>query len=202
MTSLRQPMIEDMQIRNLAVHTQNMYVIQVSMFARHFSQSPELLGPEEIRTHQVYLTTEKKLATSSILTAISALRFLYKVALKRDWTFAAIIPAPKKPQKLPIVLSPEEVIQFLNCVTGVKHRVILTTCKKLRTTNIIQRCFRGGRTAHPTHGVLCERQKRGSHHLLHLPTLQLGMEKPHPPGFYTSSLTSPADLPFGAPRRR
>jgi integrase/recombinase XerD len=127
MTSLRQRMIEDMQIRNLAVHTQDTYVIQVSMFARHFSRSPELLGPEEIRTYQVYLTNEKKLATSSILIAISALRFLYKVTLKKDWTFAEIIPAPKKPQKLPIVLSPEEVVQFLNCVTGI-NRVILTTC--------------------------------------------------------------------------
>ena len=128
MSSLRQRMIEDMQIRNLAVHTQNTYVIQVSMFARHFSRSPELLGPEEIRTYQVYLTNERKLATSSILIAIAALRFLYKVTLRKDWTLAEIIPAPKKPQKLPIVLSPEEVIQFLNCVAGIEHRVILTTC--------------------------------------------------------------------------
>ena len=128
MTSLRQRMIEDMQIRNLSVHTQNTYVIQVSMFARYFSRSPEFLGPEEIRTYQVYLTNEKKLATSSILIAIAALRFLYKVTLKKDWTLAEIIPAPQKPQKLPIVLSPEEVIQFLNCVAGIKHRVILTTC--------------------------------------------------------------------------
>jgi site-specific recombinase XerD len=121
-------MIEDMQIRNLAVHTQNTYVLQVSMFARHFSRSPEVLGPEEIRTYQVYLTNEKKLAVGSILIAIAALRFLYKVTLKKDWTFEEIIPAPKKPQKLPIVLSPEEVIQFLNCVAIPKHRVILTTC--------------------------------------------------------------------------
>lgn len=128
MTSLRQRMIEDMQIRNLAVHTQNTYVIQVSMFARHFSRSPESLGPDEIRAYQVYLTNEKKLAISSILIAISALRFLYRVTLKKDWTFEEIIPAPKKPQKLPIVLSPEEVIQFLNCVAGIKHRVLLTTC--------------------------------------------------------------------------
>ena len=70
MTSLRQRMIEDMQIRNLAVHTQNTYVLQVSMFARHFSKSPEILGPEEIRTYQVYLTNEKKLAITSILIAI------------------------------------------------------------------------------------------------------------------------------------
>jgi site-specific recombinase XerD len=39
-----------------------------------------------------------------------------------------IIPAPKKPQKLPIVLSPEEVLQFLDCVESLKHRTILTAC--------------------------------------------------------------------------
>jgi integrase/recombinase XerD len=128
MTSLRQHMIEDMQIRNLAVDTQNTYVLQVSMFARHFGKSPEILGPEEIRAYQVYLTNEKKLATSSILIAICALRFLYKVTLKKNWAFEEIIPAPKKPQKLPIVLSPEEVMQFLGAVASTKHRVILTTC--------------------------------------------------------------------------
>ncbi len=128
MTSLRQRMIEDMQIRNLAIHTQNSYVLQVSMFARHFGKSPEMLGPEEIRTYQVYLTNEKKLATSSILIAICALRFLYKVTLKKNWALEEIIPAPKKPQKLPIVLSPEEVMQFLAAVASTKHRAILTTC--------------------------------------------------------------------------
>jgi len=59
MTSLRQRMIEDMRIRNPAVHTQNSYVMQVSMFARHFSRSPEVLGPEESRTYQIYSTNEK-----------------------------------------------------------------------------------------------------------------------------------------------
>jgi site-specific recombinase XerD len=86
------------------------------------------LGPEEIRTYQVYLTNEKKLAPSSILTAVAALRFLYKVTLKKDWRFAEIIPAPKKPQTLPVVLSPEEVVQFLGGVASRKHRVILITC--------------------------------------------------------------------------
>src|SRR2546425_5554881 len=128
MTSLRLRMLEDMQIRNLAVNTQESYVQQISLFARYFNQSPERLGPEQIRTYQLYLTKERKLATSSILMAISALRFLYKVTLKKDWTFADIIPAPKKPQTLPVVLSPEEVVQFLACVASRKHRTILTTC--------------------------------------------------------------------------
>src|SRR5438445_10117727 len=128
MTPIRQRMTEDMQVRNLALNTQMSYVQQVSLFARHFDKSPEQLRPEDIRAYQVYLTNEKKLAPGSVLIAVAALRFLYKVSLKRDWTFEDAIPAPKKPQKLPVVLSPEEVLQFLDCVAGTKHRAILTTC--------------------------------------------------------------------------
>jgi len=128
MTPLRQRMTEDMQVRNLALNTQTSYLQQVSLFARYFKKSPEALGPEEIRTYQVYLTNERKLAPGSILIAIAALRFLYKVSLKKDWIFEDVIPAPKKPQKLPVVLIPEEVLHFLNCVGGTMHRAILTTC--------------------------------------------------------------------------
>ena len=128
MTPLRQRMTEDMQVRNLALNTQTSYVQQVSLFARHFNKSPELLGPEDIRTYQVHLTNEKKLAPSSVLIAVSALRFLYKVSLKKAWSFEDMIPAPKKPQKLPVILSPEEVLQLLDCVGNTKHRAILTTC--------------------------------------------------------------------------
>lgn len=128
MTPLRQRMLEDMQVRNLSPHTQVSYVQQVSRFARHFDTSPDALGPKEIRAYQVYLTNEKKLAPGSIIIAVSALRFLYKVTLKKDWPFDEVIPAPKKPQTLPVVLSPEEVVQFLDCVKKPKHRTILTTC--------------------------------------------------------------------------
>jgi site-specific recombinase XerD len=128
MTSLRRRMVEDMQIRNLAVNTQESYTQQVSLFARYFQKSPELLGPEQIRAYQLYLTNEKKLATGSIVIAISALRFLYRVTLKKDWSFADLIPAPKMPKKLPVILSPEEVLQFLDCVKKRKYRAILTTC--------------------------------------------------------------------------
>ena len=128
MTPLRQRMLEDMQIRNLSVHTQRSYLEQVSRFARHFGQSPAVLGPEEIRTYQLYLTNEKKLAPGSVVIAVSALRFLYKVTLKKDWPLDDMIPAPKKPQTLPVVLSPDEVLQFLDSVASPKHRTILTTC--------------------------------------------------------------------------
>ena len=140
MTPLRQRMTEDMQVRNLALNTQTSYLQQVSLFARYFKKSPESLGPDEIRTYQVYLTNERKLAPGSILIAIAALRFLYKVSLKKDWIFEDVIPAPKKPQKLPVVLSPEEVLHFLNCVGGTMHRAILTTCYAagLRSSEVVR----------------------------------------------------------------
>lgn len=128
MKSLRQMMIEDMQVRNLSPLTQKAYVEQVSRFARYFNKSPIELGPEQIRSYQIYLTNEKKLAPSSIVIATAALRFLYGVSLHKDWRLDRIIPSPKKPDTLPVVLSPEEVVQFLAHVEHIKHRTILTTC--------------------------------------------------------------------------
>lgn len=128
MTVLRQRMTEDMQVRNLSLNTQRSYLQQVTRFARYFDKSPALLGPEEIRTYQVYLTVEKELAAGSIQIAIAALRFLYRVTLKKDWRCDEVLPHPKAPEKLPIVLSPEEVLHFLDCVKMRKHQVILTIC--------------------------------------------------------------------------
>ncbi len=83
---------------------------------------------ESARSYQIYLTNERKLAAGSIHIAVAALRFLYKITLRRDWTFADVLPLPKKPQKLPVVLSREEVVHFLGCVACRKQRVILTVC--------------------------------------------------------------------------
>ncbi|RZL85644.1 MAG: hypothetical protein EOP82_32320 [Variovorax sp.] len=85
MTPLRQRMLEDMGIRNFAENTQLSYLQQVSRYARHFERSPEELGPEQVRTYQVHLTKTCKLAPGSVSIATAALRFLYKVTLKREW---------------------------------------------------------------------------------------------------------------------
>lgn len=128
MTPLRRRLIEDMTVRNLAPTTQATYVYQVSMFARHFGRSPETLGPEQIRLYLVYLAMEKKLAPSSISTAVGAIRFLYNVTLRKHWVLEDLIPTPKIPDTLPVILSPEEVLQFLESVEQLKHRTILTAC--------------------------------------------------------------------------
>lgn len=126
MTPLRQRMLDDMGIRNFSKNTQSSYLLQISAFARHFGKSPEELGPEEIRTWQVHLLNDKKLNPKSVGCAAAALRFLYKVTLKRDWPVEDI-PLPKKPFKLPVILSREEVAHFLECIGNLKHRTILMT---------------------------------------------------------------------------
>jgi len=85
MTSLRRRMTEDMKVRSLSLQTQATHLRQVSLFARHFNRSPEVLGPEEIRSYQLYLTNQRKFAPSSISLAVAALRFLYEITPHKGW---------------------------------------------------------------------------------------------------------------------
>ena len=126
MTPLRQRMIEDMQVRNLAPRTIESYVRQVALFARYFKRSPESLGREEIRAYQLHLVHERKLSWSSFNQAVCALHFLYVKTLGRDWDIEHI-PCAKRPRKLPLVLSQGEVRAVLDAITHPQNRVIAMT---------------------------------------------------------------------------
>lgn len=126
MTALRRRMLEDMRIRNLALHTQRAYLQWVSAFAKHFGRSPEQLEPEHVREFLLHLGDKRRLSASTICVAIAALRFLYQVTLRRDWRLDDL-PVPKRPSKLPVILSPEEVTRFLQSISNLKHRTLLTT---------------------------------------------------------------------------
>lgn len=128
MTHLRQRMVEDMQLCNFSIHTQKAYTLQVAMFARHFGRSPESLGPENIRTYQLYLAKEKQRAAASVIQATAPLRFLYNVTLRNDWRLDRVLPIPRRRKSLSSVLSPEEVLHFLSCIDHLKHQTILTAC--------------------------------------------------------------------------
>ncbi len=121
MTPLRQRMLEDMQIRNLALSTQETYVRQVARFAVYSGGCPSKLGPREVRAYQLYLTKERKVSSSVVAQVVAALRFLYGTTLHRPWTITAI-PYPRTRKKLPVVLTRAEVAQFLGTVRNVKHR--------------------------------------------------------------------------------
>lgn len=119
-------MLEDMRIRNLSTTTRKRYLDRVVGFANHFNKFLTLLGTEDIRVFLLYLICEKKFSSSSINVTVSALRFLYKVTLGCKWDIEKIHFA-KRAKKLPIVLSSEEVTQFLKDVKSKKHRKLFRT---------------------------------------------------------------------------
>ncbi len=126
MSILRQRMIEDLRVRNYSERTVETYVTRVAKFARHFGKSPDLLGPEEIRLYQLHLLETRPGSWSVFNQTVCALRFLYGVCLRREWTFQQI-PFPKQQRKLPVVLSRVEVARLLVAVPNVKHRTVLET---------------------------------------------------------------------------
>jgi len=126
MTPLRQRYIEDMQLRDLSKHTQSGYVSAVSQLAAYYGKSPAKISEEELRQYFLYLTNEKKASRSTCTVALCAIKFLYQRTLQRDWTTLQLV-RPKKAQKLPVILSREEVQRLLGCLQRPYYRVCLST---------------------------------------------------------------------------
>src|SRR5437763_1573195 len=121
---LRRRMIDDMMIRNLSPATQQSYLYAVAKFSRHFGHSPDRLGLEEVRAYQLHLIAQQR-SWAHINQAVSALRFFYSVTLGRTDALERIVAA-REPQKLPVVLSADEIVRFLEAVPGLRNRAALT----------------------------------------------------------------------------
>jgi Phage integrase, N-terminal SAM-like domain len=76
-THLRKRMLEELQRRNYSEGTTRAYLHAVEQFARHFGKSPDKLGPDDLRSYQVYLLVERKLAVGSVVVRVAALRFFF-----------------------------------------------------------------------------------------------------------------------------
>jgi site-specific recombinase XerD len=135
-------MLDDLRMRNLSPHTQETYIRAVAKFAQHFGKSPELLGLPEIRGYLLALI-QRGVSWGLYNQTRCALHFLYCVTLKRDWP-ADELGCAKTPKRLPVVLSRDEVLDFLRAVRNLKHRAMLTTlyATGLRASELVS--LRGG----------------------------------------------------------
>jgi integrase/recombinase XerD len=125
MTPLRRRMLEDMQLRGLAERTQESYLAAVQQLAIHYAKSPDLITDEEVRQYFLYLRNVKHLAPNTVNVALNAVKFLYTYTLQRPWPFRDLI-RPHLPQKLPIVLSVEEVWQLIGQIRLPHYRACLS----------------------------------------------------------------------------
>ncbi len=114
LSPLRRRMIEDMTVRNLSPATQRSYVHAVSKFSRYFNRSPDRLGLEDVRAFQVHLVSTG-ISWPALNQTVCALRFFYGVTLGHG-EIPERIPYAREPRKLPVVLSAEEVVAFLEAV--------------------------------------------------------------------------------------
>lgn len=126
MTHLRKMMLEELQRRNYSETTVTTYVKAVAAFAKYFNRPPDQLGPEEIRTYQVYLINEKKLSAKTVRLHTAALRFFFCKTLRRAYPLDEV-PYPKAPRRLPTILTQDEVIRLIDSASNLFHRAMLMT---------------------------------------------------------------------------
>ena len=122
---LRRRMIEDMTVRNLSPATQQSYLNAVSKFSRYFGRSPDRLGLEDVHAFQVHLVATG-ISWPALNQIVCALRFFYGVTLGQA-TVPERIAYAREPRKLPVVLSADEVVRFLEAIPSLKSRTALTT---------------------------------------------------------------------------
>ncbi len=123
-TPLRQRMIEDMTIRQFGPKTQHDYVRVVADFARFLGRSPDQAEPEDLRRYQLRLAADGA-SPAKMNAAVSALRFFFKVTLGRQG-YGERLATVRKEDRLPEVLSPEEVALLLHCAPSLKHKAALS----------------------------------------------------------------------------
>ena len=126
MTRLRERMLEDMQLRGLAEGTQVAYVHAVKQLAEHYGKSPDLIGDEELRQYFVHLTEVKQFAPGSVRVALYGVKFFFRHTLRREWPTLDMIRV-RRPKKLPVVLSLDEVRRILRLIERPRYRACLST---------------------------------------------------------------------------
>ncbi len=138
-THLRKIMLEELQRRNLSKLTAECYLRVVEEFALFYNRQPDQLGPEQIRQYQAHLFADRKLDANTVAQHLSALRFFFIKTLKRNWGVEET-PYPKRPIRLPDVLSREEVQRLIESADSPLHRVwlVMLYATGLRREELVQ----------------------------------------------------------------
>lgn len=135
---LRQRMIDDMTLRKLSPTTQLGYIRAVKRLTRFLGRSPDTATAEDLRLFQMHLV-EQGVSSTTINATISGLRFFFEVTLDQPQMLRRMSPV-RAPQKLPRVLSIEDVARLLKCAPNLKAKAALSVAygAGLRAKEVVQ----------------------------------------------------------------
>jgi integrase/recombinase XerD len=126
MGELRDRMVREMEVRRFSGRTIEAYVAGVRGLAKYYRRAPDLLGDEEVHRYLLFVREQRGLSASTCNQIRAALRFFYQVTLRRPQA-ALTVPPMRREQKLPAILSREEVARILEATRSLRERVLLTT---------------------------------------------------------------------------
>jgi integrase/recombinase XerD len=120
---VRDKMIEDLRLQGCAPSTCEAYVGCARAFVAHHRKPPEQMGEPEIREFLLDLEARKR-STSTRRVYACALKFLYGVTLQQP-ELAAKIAGPRRiTQRLPDILSRDDVELLIDATDSLKHKAI------------------------------------------------------------------------------
>jgi integrase/recombinase XerD len=124
MGELRDRMVRDMDVRHFSGRTVEAYVAGVKGLAKYYRRPPDQLSNDEVQRYLLYIRQERHLSGSTCNQIRCALKFFYAVTLQRPQA-ALAVPPQRQAQKLPEILSREEVERICAATRSLRERVLL-----------------------------------------------------------------------------
>lgn len=124
MGELRDRMVADMRVRNLSPRTEEAYLSAVVGLVKHYGKRPDLLSDEEIKAYLLHVRVERGLSASTCNQIQCGLRFFYGVTLRREQA-SLLVPVARQPQRLPEILSRDEVVRIIRATRTLREELLL-----------------------------------------------------------------------------
>jgi len=137
---------EIIEVKHMSRRTAEAYTYWIKRFIlSHHKRHPSGLGTAEISAFLSHLAVEQRVAASTQNQALNALVFLYKYVLRQEpGDFSCFIRA-RRPKRLPVVLSREEVRRILGRLARIIHKLSATAAEPSVPSAL---CSLVGRRAH------------------------------------------------------
>jgi integrase/recombinase XerD len=111
-------------LRGTPANTRRTYRWCIGKFERYAGRPACELGREQVEQFLLHLVRDRKVSPSTHNVYVGALRFLYEVALERP-DVALRVPRRKQPMRLPVLLSPADIVRLIAAVPSIMVRTIL-----------------------------------------------------------------------------